>query len=96
MTVINLWLTLLKGSACQRVRLIGNKSPIQSEFEGNMRACAYSPMLNTFWLSVFVNTVTQCVVDPSNYHQGSLFLQAKDRMSPSEAYKYILVGFIFN
>lgn len=53
MTVINLRLTLLKGSGCQPVRLIGNKSPIQSECEGNMRAYyAYSSTLTTCRLSV--------------------------------------------
>lgn len=72
---VNLWLTLLKGSACQRVRLIGNKSPIQSEFEGNMRAYAYSSTLTTCWLSAFSACQTQWGVDLSTYKQGSLFLQ---------------------
>lgn len=75
MTVINLRLTLLKGSACQRVRHIGNKSPIQSECEGNTGASAFSSMLTTCWLSVFQACQTQWVADSSIYKPGSLFLQ---------------------
>lgn len=78
MTGVNLRLTLLKGSACQRVRLIGNKSLIQSEFEGNMRACAYSSMSTTCWscrLSGFFHPYqTQWAVDSSVFKRGSLFL----------------------
>lgn len=40
-TVIDLWLTLVKGSACQWVRNIANKSQIQSQSKANNRDGAH-------------------------------------------------------
>lgn len=54
--MINLWLALLKGSACQRARLIGNKSPIQSEPEGNMMAHARPHVGDLARLAVFLKS----------------------------------------
>lgn len=55
----NLWLTLLKEGACQHGRRIGNKSLIQSEFEGNTRAYAQSTMLTICRLLFLRRLVSQ-------------------------------------
>lgn len=70
MIIINLRLTLSKGFACQNVRLIGNKTPVQSEFEGDFRAwdtclhcphAAYAAVLNMCDRLMFLRTNYYCI-----------------------------------